>query len=157
MRPGQRPCGRILYASVTLFALEAALFRRSGRPGISGVTRRHHQFLALLILIGAPLLVSLVTQAIPGLHPAAGIQTDAPASDATEDERAAPGDEFHSPSTPMPHGQPQDTAFMATPTLDTAGADPAAQALDPAMTEPSLDTAPMLVLPGDDGAEPSDF
>lgn len=148
--PGRQRRAPVLYASVTLFDLEEWLFQRPQRLETSGVTRRHHQFLALLILLGAPLLVSLVTQMIPGFHPVA--------SAAAEAHNEAPEVFIQQNNTPLPGPMPPSalpsTAFTTSPTLDPVGADPLPTATDPVMVAPSLDTSPVLILPGDDGVNP---
>jgi len=117
------------------------------------VTRRHHQFLALLILLGAPLLVSLVTQMIPGFHPVASAAAEA--HDETPEVFIQQNDTpLPAPMAPMAPSALPGTAFTTSPTLDPVGADPLPTTTDPVMVAPSLDTSPVLILPGDDGVNP---
>lgn len=126
------------------------------------MTRRHYQLFALAILIGAPLLVSLLNHMLVGLGPIAPQQAAAPAAPDYMAPAVNPEDDLPPELKAPPSGQAAQNGPQAGMASDPgAGLNPAGMAVagsDPSVIDPtlsgvtpSLDTSPAMVLPGDEG------
>ena len=111
------------------------------------MTRRHYQFFALALLIGAPLLVSMLSNMLFGIGHLAPQGVAPPPVQSSEPVRAEPA-----PSPPpAPQNMQPVAPFSTGPTLDPTGT--AVAGSDPMTAAPEIaSAAPTLLLPGDEGS-----
>ena len=113
------------------------------------MTRRFYQLFALAILIGAPLLISLMTSMLPGSSKPDAIEPASPAATELSEQSANPADDLPpaQPPPPPPNSQQQPAmqagvAFDAAPSLDPSGA--GVSGTDPTpVTDAGSDAAPV--------------
>lgn len=103
------------------------------------MSKRVYQVTALAILIGAPILVNLISNALPGLpHAAAETRPEAPATPPSA-----------TPPTPLPMPEPggpsADAVIDATPALDAEGIAPDAVSND--VVPPAPPVPPVVAEP----------
>ena len=119
------------------------------------MTRRYYQFFALAILIGAPLLVSLLNHLIFGLAPLASQLTQAPATPdymTPAAEAAPPAATTSMPPSQMQAGAqanvgPIDPSGTEISGMEISGADPVPADAEMGGAAPSMDPSPALSLP----------
>jgi len=119
------------------------------------LTRRYYQFFALAILIGAPLLVSLLNHLIFGLAPLASQLTQAPATPdymTPAAEAAPPAATTSMPPSQMQAGAqanvgPIDPSGTEISGMEISGADPVPADAEMGGAAPSMDPSPALSLP----------
>ncbi len=129
------------------------------------MTRRHYQIFALAILIGAPLLVSLLNQVLGGvvaLAPQQQVQAPAAPDENTivvDPSASLPPESQGSPPGQAMNAPQQGDASTPPPLLDTSGT--AVTGSDPSAPDPAMDGAaqgydpsPAVALPEDESGGP---
>ena len=117
------------------------------------MNKTQYQLFAVSILVGAPLLVSVVANAIPGIHDAASVASDARAQPADTEAQPDPAASAPPPPPPPPAEMLADGSMSAGAAVDpagiqVAGVDPVISGgADPAASAASLEL-PNDVPPG---------